>query len=293
MTPPRPTPLGDEPPISEVLADASGLLVATDFDGTLAPIREDPDAPLADPESRRALRRLSAHPATVVAVVSGRSISDLRPRVGVPDIVYAGNHGLEIDRGSGRRVHAEARRLADEIDQACRAVGDVAGPGSGVRVQPKGLTATIHLREAPPGTREGVLSVVEDAVDDTDAIEVSEGKAIVELRPAVEQDKGSVIEELADDMPDGWRLVYLGDDDTDEDAFDALRERADGSGIHVGTRPDTAASYRLAEQALVPGYLNALAAEIHGEARWSTNGGPPKISVSRPPAREEIGPSRG
>jgi trehalose 6-phosphate phosphatase len=253
------------------------LLVATDFDGTLAPIHEDPQAPLASAENRRALRRLAAHPATVVAVISGRALADLRPRVGVEDIVYVGNHGLEIDRGGPPQAHPEARERVSLVREACRAVEEATTPG--VRVEDKGLTATIHHREAEEATRRRVRRLLEDHVQATgDELRLSTGKANVELRPAVDWDKGSALRELADDAPPGWATVYLGDDDTDEDAFRALDE---GLGIHVGRRSDTAAGYRIEDQAEVAGFLNALASEIHGEATWSANGAP-----RRPSARE-------
>lgn len=273
MTVPRPRPVGEAPGITDVLSDASGLLVGVDFDGTLAPIEADPRAPLATSENRRALRRLAAHPATVVAVVSGRALDDLRPRVGVEDIVYAGNHGLEVDRGGKPRVHERARELSGLVDRACRVVEQTAGPGSGVRVEHKGLTATIHHREAGEATRRRVREELEAlAAEHPDGLRLSGGKANDELRPAVDRDKGTALADLADDAPDGWAALYLGDDETDEDAFAELADRPRAAGIHVGTRPDTAAGYRLNDQALVAPFLNALAAEIHGEAIRATNG---------------------
>jgi trehalose 6-phosphate phosphatase len=210
---------------------------------------------------------LAAHPGTVVAVVSGRSLADLRPRVGVEDVVYVGNHGLEIDRGGPPRVHPQARQLAPTIAEVCRKIEQATG-GKGVIVEDKRLTATIHHADADPDTHETVEAIVDEAVDQH-ALRRSPGKGNVEIRPDVVWDKGSAMRELVADAPDGWRPIYLGDDETDEDAFRAL----DGHGItiHVGDEGPTAARYRIPNPAQVAGFLNGLAAEIHGEVT-KTNG---------------------
>jgi trehalose 6-phosphate phosphatase len=283
---PRPRPIDGRAPITERLSGTSGLLVGTDFDGVLAPIVDDPDDPLPTPENKRALRRLDAHPATVVAVISGRSLADLRPRVGMENLVYAGNHGLEIDRGGPTSIHPEARERRRWIREVCQAVAEAAGD-AGILVEDKGLTATIHHREVPEPVRERVLSTVHAAVDRSQgAIRLSPGKASIELRPDVDWDKGSALLDLANDAPEGWAVIYLGDDETDEDAFEALGD--DGISIHVGTDEDTAAGYRLTEQAEVAPFLNALAGEIHGESGGSENGGIEAPRARRAPPADGV-----
>lgn len=268
---PEPVPLRGRPALTDCLSDVEGLLIATDFDGTLAPITPQPDAPLASTENRRALQRLAEHPATVVAVVSGRSLADLRPRVGIEDIVYVGNHGLEIDRGGPPRVHPGALEHRDLIHETGQAIVDAAADASGVRIENKGLTATIHYRELAPHRVADFLASSRAIVEKTaGSLQMTDGKACLELRPNVDWDKGSALRTLAEDAPAGWKMLYLGDDETDEDAFRALDE--EGYGIHVGEDGQTAADYRLAEQSQVAGFLDGLAREIHGQAVWATNG---------------------
>ncbi|PSG97730.1 trehalose-phosphatase [Thermoplasmatales archaeon SW_10_69_26] len=263
MTTPRPRPIDDRGPITDRLSDVEGLLVGTDFDGTLSPIVDDPDDALPSADAKRALRRLAAHPATVVALVSGRSLSDLRPRVGLADVIYVGNHGLEIDRGGPPRVHPEARDRRRLVHRACRTVREALGH-TPVRVEGKGLTATVHLREAEDRVRERALGLLEDCVEAFDhELWLSSAEAAIEIRPAVDWDKGDALRNLADDAPEGWTTLYLGDEETDEDAFEALGPGE--VGIHVGNDPDTAAGYRLPEQAQVGPFLDALAEEVHGE----------------------------
>jgi len=99
------TPVANSYRIERQLGAAPGLLVALDFDGTLAPIEDDPDAPEITQANRHAVEALADHPDTLVAVVSGRQLADLRPRVAVDGVRYVGNHGLEYTVDGERMVH--------------------------------------------------------------------------------------------------------------------------------------------------------------------------------------------
>ncbi|PSP57444.1 trehalose-phosphatase [Halobacteriales archaeon QS_1_67_19] len=232
--------------VTELIA-REGLLVALDFDGTLAAIEDRPEQATIPEPTREAVAVLAAEPDVAVAVVSGRELADVRERVGLPELAYAGNHGLEI-RADEYAIHPEARSAEATIEDVCdRLAGELADV-EGAIVERKGVTATIHHRlvddEAVPTVERGV----ESAVADREEVRLTTGKDVLELRPAVEWNKGEAVRELtAELVPDGedWLPIYLGDDTTDEAAFAVLDGR--GLGVKVGDDPDTDAPYRVAD----------------------------------------------
>ena len=249
------------------LSSATGLLLCSDFDGTLAPIETDPDAPSIRPGSREALDRLADRRGVEVAIVSGREVHDLRERVDLDGITYAGNHGLELLVEGERVVHPTARRHADEIGTLADRLVAALAPVEGATVEHKGLTATVHYRRAADAAVPRVKRIVEEAVDGREGLSRSEGKEIVEFGPDVDWDKGRAVATLAATTPDGWLEAYVGDDTTDEDAFEALD---DGVTVHVGPGEDTVAGYRVDEPAAVEELLAWLADEgvaLLGERR--------------------------
>lgn len=253
--------LRPETDLGDRLRAARGLLLCTDFDGTLTRIVDDPDAPEITDANRESLRRLAASPRVEVAVVSGRALDDLRDRVGLDGVTYAGNHGLELHRDGRTTVHPVARSHRNGVETVRDAVVERVGDVQGVVVEDKDLTVTVHYRNAPADRRDEIRDAVFEAVarHAPDRVRTSTGKAVVELRPAVPWDKGSVVRLLAEDVGASWLPVYVGDDTTDEDAFRALAG-VGGVGVRVGDEP-TAASHRLPDTAAVERLLSWLADE--------------------------------
>ncbi|MFC7142126.1 trehalose-phosphatase [Halosimplex aquaticum] len=245
--------------VADRLAAAPGVVCALDFDGTLAPIVDDPDAAQMPPPVRERVERLAACPSVDVAVVSGRELADLRDRVDVDGIAYAGNHGLELRYDGGEVVNPEARRCRDAVDRVCDHLGDRLAHVPGVEIEDKGLTATVHVRQVPSErvaeVERSVRATVEEVVATGAPLEIRDGKAIREIRPAVDWDKGRAVDLLTDEAPDGWLPMYVGDDRTDEDAFRVLD---DGVGVLVGER-ETAADYRLEAPRDVREFLDLVA----------------------------------
>lgn len=275
----------DEPPLSptgdpdeaaaavrEPLRDASWLLVATDFDGTLSEIVPRSAQARIRPDAQEALASLATEERTAVAVVSGRALDDVRDRVGLDGPAYAGNHGLEIETGSSRFVHPGAADAAEAIQALCAELRERLGPFEGTEVEEKGLTATVHYRRVDDSAVDDVERTVRSAVDRLDAsLLAEEGRGIVEIKPAVDWDKGRAIEWLVDVLaPDdgGYHPVYLGDDVTDEDAFRALADN--GTTVVVDPDPDgTAADYAVRDPAAVTAFLEWLA-ELRGSVSVSS-----------------------
>jgi len=245
MTAEPETPVANVYRIDQRLGDADGLLVALDFDGTLAPIEDDPDAPEITQANRRAVKQLADHPDTMVAVVSGRQLADLRPRVGIEGIRYVGNHGLEYTVDGEREVHPEAEARMADIESVRDELERRLAEFEGVEVEDKAVTLTVHYRRATDASAEDVTAVVEDVVDPVEGLKTGAGKMIVEVKPTVEWHKGAIVERLRGEVPETWQTVYVGDDTTDEDAFRVL---GDGDfGVLVGERA-TDADYRVPAQ---------------------------------------------
>ncbi|MDL5363694.1 trehalose-phosphatase [Halalkalicoccus sp. NIPERK01] len=242
--------------VRERVENAEGLVLCTDFDGTLAPIEADPDAPEIVPENRRLLRTLRDAEDVRVAVVSGRALADVRERVGVEGIAYAGNHGLELRRRGSTVVHPIAAKHRERIGRICAALeADLSGI-EGAAVEDKSVTATVHYRKTPEAKVARVREAVETVLDrfGDGRIRRTDGKEIVELRPAVRWHKGMAVSLLAADY-EGRLPIYIGDDTTDESAFRVVN---DGLAIYVG-EGETNAHYRVPTQPRVASCLAAIA----------------------------------
>jgi trehalose 6-phosphate phosphatase len=251
--------------------------VVTDIDGTISAIAPTPAEAVVDPGAKAALgllaRRLPA-----VAVVSGRAPQDGAAMVGLPDLIYVGNHGLEriVRREPWTHPVAAAARPAvaaalSEIEAAARGAADVPW----LLVENKGVTGTIHYRLAPdPTMAVRFLEPLAHAAADRHGLRLTFGRMIFELRPALAVDKGTAIRDLVTDF--GLRgIVFFGDDVTDVDAFRALRDLREAgvaATLRVGVLgPETAAAVRNESDVKVQGVpacaatLLALAARFAGE----------------------------
>jgi trehalose 6-phosphate phosphatase len=230
------------------LRQADGLLFGTDFDGTLSPIEENPEAPEPTAENLRSLRTLQDHPQVRPAVISGRGLADLQERVGIEGVDYIGNHGLELGIDGQRETHPDAAAAEPAIEEICGALGRRLDEIEGTVVENKGVTATIHYRMVDRNAVETVQEHVFEAVEELgdEEVEIHDGKESLELRPAADWDKGSAIAQLQEHV-DGWQPVYIGDDTTDEAAFEAITPN--GITVHVGDNHETAADYRVRSSA--------------------------------------------
>ncbi len=221
-----------------------------DFDGTLSEIVNDPgSARLAD-GAAEALTSLSAQ--CPVAILSGRDLTDVRERVGLPGLWYAGSHGFELTGPDGKHhENAEAAASVPVLAEAATELGRQLGDIAGVVVEHKRFGVAVHYRNAAREHVGEVAAAVRSAGQRT-GLRVTTGREVIELRPDVEWDKGKTLRWVLDyihDSEGGGPLlpIYLGDDITDEDAFDAVAD--DGIAILVRHSDDgdraTAARYAL------------------------------------------------
>jgi trehalose 6-phosphate phosphatase len=237
-----------------------------DYDGTLTPIVDRPEEATLLEDMRRILGEAAR--VMPVAVISGRDLADVRRMVNIPEIVYAGSHGFEI-QGQGLDLELpEGVDALDELEQAARILASKLAPIPGARLERKRFALAVHYRQVAAGDRAQVKTAVESIRSQCPGLRLTGGKKIHELRPEIDWDKGHAIRwllaELNLDGPDVLP-IYIGDDETDEDAFRALHGR--GLGILVADRPrPSAADYRVRDTEVVTALLRDLvAAESAGE----------------------------
>jgi trehalose 6-phosphate phosphatase len=216
---------------------AGRMLVALDFDGTLAPIVERPEAAALLDGLAGPLRRLVARDDTVAAIVSGRGLADVRRRIGLDALYYAGNHGFEIEGPGVDRVHEAAADARPALESCVRALDAALAGEPGTEVEDKQWTLSIHYRRAERDGAEARVRAAVDAHCRRPGLRVTEGKKVFEVRPDVAWDKGKATRFLLDAIADDAELpaIFIGDDRTDEDAFEVVREL--GGGIVVGDPP--------------------------------------------------------
>lgn len=244
--------------VAQALSAAGQVFLFLDFDGTLAPIVDEPAAASMSPKTKEQLISLAQRPRFLVAVISGRALSDLQPRVGLPELFYAGNHGLEIAGPGLRFVQPDARERVPALQELSRSLETRLRDIAGARVDNKGLTVTVHYRQARDQDREEIRRIVQEAVASTgDLFRVSEGLKALEIRPRVNWNKGAAAQWILESSGRGDALpVYLGDHATDEDAFSAL---AAGITVRIGPTAETSAQYQLEYQEAVGEFLAWLA----------------------------------
>jgi trehalose-phosphatase len=219
--------------------------VFLDYDGTLTPIVDRPEEAIISESMRDAIRGLAER--CPVIIVSGRDRRVVQELMGVDDLIVAGSHGFDIWSPAGgaieREMGAEFGGLLDEVKERLRA--DTSSI-EGALVEPKKTSVAVHYRLVSEEERQGVKEIV-DAVlaEHPDELKVTPGKMVYEIQPKIDWDKGKAVLYLLETLDlnrEDVVPIYVGDDITDEDAFEALKGR--GIGIFVGRADDPEVSGR-------------------------------------------------
>ena len=248
------------------MRDAAHVLLFLDFDGTLAPIHPNPGAASMPAESRRALRTLEADERSSVAIISGRALPDIKERVRMEEIIYAGNHGLEIIGPGMHFIEPTAAGRVEMLEEVARHLHVRLRHIPGVEVESKVLTASVHFRRASAGSTEEVHRTVQNTLTPIISLfQVTQGLQVFEIRPRVNWHKGLAVRWIKETLGrDDALAIYIGDDVTDEDAFAAL---PDGITISVGRTSSTCARYHLEHQESVQEFLVWMAESVPRDRR--------------------------
>ncbi len=244
--------------------------VFLDYDGTLTPIVDRPEDALISESMRDAVRGLAGR--CPVCVVSGRDRRVVQELMGVDDLIVAGSHGFDIWSPTGGEIQREeGESFAGLLKGVETRLREELGGVKGALVEPKKSSVAAHYRLVSEDERSRVGRVVEEILaEHPDELKVTPGKMVYEVQPKIDWDKGKAVLYLLEALGldgDDVAPMYLGDDLTDEHAFEALVGASPrGIGIFVGRADDpevadrtTAADYVLNDVREVERFLNALA----------------------------------
>jgi trehalose 6-phosphate phosphatase len=244
------------------LARVKRLLVALDFDGTLAPEVDSPEQARALPEAREAVLRLLALPETRVALVSGRALKSLIAVADLPDsTLLVGSHGIELrlDDPDDQLALNDAER--ERVDVLHEVLGEVADSIDQVWLEAKPAGFALHTRLATEhNSRVAHLVALSEAKAEVEGLTVREGKNVLEFSVR-STTKGEAVEHLRR-YTHADAVFYAGDDVTDEDAFAALMPHDVGVKSGAGS---TEAAFRVAGPQEVAAVLTALATFREGD----------------------------
>ncbi len=218
----------------DTVAAAPRLLIACDFDGTLAPIVNNPTDARPLPAAADALIGLSEVPSTDLALISGRALSVLRELSAMPSAVHlVGSHGAEFDTGFSHPIDE------DLLTRITKELNAIAANRGGVTVETKPASVAMHVRNASAVDGDAALREARAAAESWDA-QLTEGKSVLEFA-VISTDKSEAVDILRTRY-DASAVVFLGDDVTDEKAFRRLH--ASDVGIKVGPG-ETLAGFRV------------------------------------------------
>ncbi len=248
--------------------DLAGILhtqrpaIFLDFDGTLSNIVNDPEGATLVAGAAAALTRLARD--CPVAVISGRDLPDVQARVGLTGIWYAGSHGFELIGPAGQDHQNDAALAAiPDLDRAAAGLRECLRDVPGVFLEHKRFGVAVHYRNVAADRVQEVVAAVREAAGHDGRLCVTSGRMVTELRPNVGWDKGRALRWVLDHIPGGAALlpIYVGDDMTDEDAFDALPDGGVGVVVRNSEEGDrrSAATFALDRPDQVTELLGQLA----------------------------------
>ena len=255
--------------IEKQLKDRETVLFL-DFDGTLTPIVPHPkDANLS--EAMKTLMIKLSNQCTI-AIVSGRGLGDIKSRVGIKGIYYAGSHGFEIE-GPGLKMEYEpALAFIERLDVLEAELKSALDGVEGAYVERKKFSIALHYRNVPEAELPRIDKAAAEGLRKYPELRKTLGKKVYELQPNLAWDKGRAVEWLEDALRidrQGSKIIYIGDDITDEDAFHAIQGYGIGMLVDGGETRSTAAHYRLEGVDSTQRFLETLSATLERGNIWA------------------------
>jgi alpha,alpha-trehalose-phosphate synthase [UDP-forming]/trehalose-phosphatase len=228
-----------------------------DYDGTLSPIVELPDKAIISRETLSLIKRLKKH--MPIAVISGRSMMDIRERISVKGIIYAGNHGAEIWDGKKTVINQQSLSNNHLLSEFLYKLKKELSHIYGVLIEDKGITASIHFRRMKTKNIPEFFDIFSKISENyKNSFRITPGKKVFEIRPIDAWNKGEAVEWIMENMGSRKVPIYLGDDTTDEDAYKVIS----GKGISICIGGSSETEYYLKNQEEVKDFLLFLLKEV-------------------------------
>lgn len=227
------------------------IFLFLDYDGTLTPIVDAPKLANISTKRKVLLKELAKSRRVKIAIISGRALKDIKNKVGLKNIIYVGNHGLEI-KGPKLKFESPISLRYKTILKIIKSdLTKKLSPIKGAILEDKGLSLGIHYRLVNKKCISKLKTILHEATilyTVRNKIKIKSGKKVLEIRPPLEWDKGKTVLWLLSRQPFPFGNksiipVYIGDDATDEDAFEVLKNK--GLTIFVGKPKDSFADYYL------------------------------------------------
>jgi trehalose 6-phosphate phosphatase len=248
--------------VVERLRVAKRIFLFLDYDGALTPIVSQPEEAYLSGEMKRLLANLKRNPKILMAIVSGRSLGDIQSRIGLKGISYVGNHGLEVFIPKhGRNVLVSKKIFQELVDMRDRLNNQLRGV-KGVVLEDKRCVLALHYRNVDPICVPPILMGLKKEINRSMApLALAFGKYVFEVKPKSSVNKGVAVLELLNHVePGGVLPIYIGDDQTDEDAFSALRRN--GITVLVGFPRLSSARYYVKDPSEVFQFLKIIQKEL-------------------------------
>jgi trehalose 6-phosphate phosphatase len=221
----------------EGLLSRKRIFILLDYDGTLTPIVATPDLAVLSSDMHDVIKSLSQK--HKISIVSGRATDDVRQKVNIEDIYYAGSHGFEIIKPNGDVViNEQAKKIRSVIDEVHRNLEEKLSSIEGALVEHVKYTISTHYRLVNDQDFPELKKIVEEVGKNNSLLRITNGKKVFEIRPDIDWHKGKAVEFILKELafnPAKDIAVYIGDDTTDEDAFKVVETC--GFGIIVSQDP--------------------------------------------------------
>lgn len=233
--------------------------VFLDYDGTLTPIVDDPAHAQISSEMRDLLSDLSS--CCYVIIVSGRDRQNVKDKVGLDKLYYAGSHGYDITGPGGLQLEQEeAQKLLPVFDNVEHVLKERLGFIEDIEVERKKYAIAVHYRQVEEKYIQKIEAEITEVLEKYPSLKKGLGKKIIEIKPDLDWHKGKALLWIMEKLNLGKEThipVYAGDDITDEDAFDVIHDK--GIGVLVGNHGSgTRANYRLKDVSEVQQWLQGL-----------------------------------
>lgn len=225
------------------------IYLLLDYDGTLAPIAQNPDLAVLAPKTWAVLKKLSNHPRCMLAIISGRALASIKKMVKIPKIIYSGNHGFEVDYHGVHLKLLQDTNFQILLNKIHTVLGKKMKGIKGILLENKKMTLSVHYRLVSRNQRPVIKTIFREVITPYQVrrqVNVTAGKMVLEIRPPLEWGKGDLVKWLLHEgAQNGNKTVvfYFGDDRTDEEAFKVVKGK--GYAIIVGKNKRSAAEYYL------------------------------------------------